>query len=54
MENTFISALKLLTELHDTNVTDKFRPRIETIIKKAKNMGYGYYDTLSDYYGDVS
>lgn len=47
IENTYEDALKLIAK---NNLHDKFKERCENIISDTQGIGWGFHDTLSDYY----
>ncbi len=53
LENIYIDAIKLLNEWDDTKLIEKFRPRMETLINKTEDVGWGYYDVLCDWYDEL-
>ncbi|VVB88128.1 Uncharacterised protein [uncultured archaeon] len=53
LENVYIDAIKLLNEWGDTKLIEKFRPRLETLVDKTENMGWGYHDVLWDWYDEL-
>jgi hypothetical protein len=53
LENVYIDAVKLLNEWGDTKLIEKFRPRMETLVNKTEDMGWGYHDVLWDWYDEL-
>ncbi|HLB69421.1 MAG TPA: hypothetical protein VJJ51_00085 [Candidatus Methanoperedens sp.] len=53
LENVYIDAIKLLNEWGDTKLIEKFRPRMETLINKTEDVGWGYHDVLWDWYDEL-
>ena len=53
MENAYVDALVLIAKPENRQMIDSFRPRIEMVIKQSEVMGYGYHDTLVDYYEEL-
>lgn len=53
LENVYIDAIKLLNEWGDTKLIEKFRPRMETLVDKTEDVGWGYYDVLCDWYDEL-
>jgi hypothetical protein len=53
LENVYIDAIKLLNEWGDTKLIEKFRPRLETLVMKTEDVGWGYYDVLCDWYDEL-
>lgn len=47
MESMFLKVLKFI---ESAALLDKFQLRAFNILKKAENTGWGFYDTLCDYY----
>jgi hypothetical protein len=47
LESMFSQAVKTL-QMSDEETVDHFVPRLESIIHRAYNIGWGYYDTISD------
>lgn len=53
LENVYIDAIKLLNEWGDTKLIEKFRPRLEMLVTKTEDMGWGYHDVLWDWYDEL-
>jgi len=53
LENVYIEAIKLLNEWGDIKLIEKFRPRMETLINKTEDVGWGYHDVLWDWYDEL-
>ena len=53
LENIYIDAIKLLNEWGDTKLIDKFRSRMETLVDKTEDVGWGYHDVLCDWYDEL-
>lgn len=53
LENVYIDAIKLLNEWSDIKLIEKFRPRLETLVNKTEDVGWGYYDVLCDWYDEL-
>jgi hypothetical protein len=53
LENVYIDAIKFLNEWCDTNLIEKFRPRLETLVNKTEDVGWGYHDVLWDWYDEL-
>ncbi len=53
LENVYIDAIKLLNEWGDIKLIEKFRPRLETLVNKTEDMGWGYHDVLWDWYDEL-
>ncbi len=53
LENVYIDAIKLLNEWGDTKRIEKFRPRMETLVDKTEDVGWGYHDVLWDWYDEL-
>ncbi len=53
LENVYIDAIKLLNEWGDTKLIEKFRPRMETLVNKTEDVGWGYHDVLWDWYDEL-
>jgi len=53
MESTFWEVVETLNRTNDTELTWKFRPRLKAIVDDTKGIGWGYYDSLSDFYGEL-
>ena len=53
LENFYIDAIKLLNEWGDTNLIEKFRPRMEILVDKTEDVGWGYHDVLWDWYDEL-
>ncbi len=53
LENVYIDAIKLLNEWGDKKLIDKFRPRMETLVDKTEDVGWGYHDVLWDWYNEL-
>ena len=50
MENIFDNVIKLLIDSTDSIIIAKSKPRLEEIIKKANDLGYGYPDSIEAMY----
>lgn len=50
LENVYMDVLKALSKPENKHLIEKFKPRINALIEKTEDMGWGYGDTLSDYY----
>ena len=48
LESMFIDVLKILMESKQETI-DKYLPRLRNLVGKAKGIGWGYYDNMSDY-----
>lgn len=46
----FLSAVKLINEVSDPAVTERFRPRAQKIVHDTDGMGWGFHDDLRDIY----
>lgn len=53
LENVYIDAIKLLNEWGDTNLIEKFRPRMEILVDKTEDVGWGYHEVLWDWYDEL-
>ncbi len=53
LENVYIDAIKLLKEWGDIKLIEKFRPRMETLVNKTEDVGWGYHDVLWDWYDEL-
>ena len=53
LENVYIDAIKLLNEWGDTRLIEKFRPRLEMLVNKTEDVGWGYHDVLWDWYNEL-
>ena len=49
LENVYIETIKLLNEWGDTKRIEKFRPRLETLVDKTEDVGWGYHEVLWDW-----
>ena len=49
LENVYIDAIKLLNEWGDTRLIEKFKPRLEMLVNKTEDVGWGYHDVLWDW-----
>jgi hypothetical protein len=47
LESMFYQIVKTL-QRSDEETIDHFLPRLESIVHRAYNIGWGYYDTISD------
>ena len=47
MESMYVNALQLIKK---ENLLEQFRDRCKKIVDKTSDMGWGFHDTLSDYY----
>jgi hypothetical protein len=45
MESMFEKALQALVK-SDKGTIEEYLPRLQTIVEKAQNIGWGYYDTI--------
>lgn len=52
LENVYIDILKTLAKLENRHLIDKFKPRLIALVDKTEDIGWGYHDTLSDYYAE--
>ncbi|MCG7848759.1 MAG: hypothetical protein MIO93_06220 [ANME-2 cluster archaeon] len=53
LENVYIDAIKLLNEWGDTKLIEKFRQRLEILVNKTEDVGWGYHDVLWDWYDEL-
>jgi len=53
LENVYIDTIKLLNEWGDTKLIEKSRPRMETLVNKTEDVGWGYHDVLWDWYDEL-
>jgi hypothetical protein len=53
MESMHEKVVSLLNKTEDARLIEHFRPRLEAIVKNAEGTGWGYYDNLSDLYGEL-
>lgn len=53
LENVYIDSIKLLNEWGDTRLIEKFRPRLEALVDKTEDVGWGYHDVLWDWYDEL-
>ncbi|MBU4223059.1 MAG: hypothetical protein KKA10_15820 [Euryarchaeota archaeon] len=53
LENVYIDAIKFLNEWGDTKLIEKFRPRMEILVNKTEDVGWGYHDVLWDWYDEL-
>ena len=47
LESMFEKALQALDK-PDKQTVEEFLPRLQNIVEKAEDIGWGYYDTISD------
>ncbi len=50
LENVYVDVLKTLAKPENKHLIDKFKLRLKVLVEKTEDMGWGYGDTLSDYY----
>jgi len=53
LESVYIETIKLLNEWGDTKLIEKFRPRLEILVIKTEDVGWGYHDVLWDWYDEL-
>ena len=44
LENVYIETIKLLNEWGDIKLIEKFRHRLEVLVNKTEDVGWGYHD----------
>ena len=49
VENMYYSAIEIILKNRDTIEIERYLSRIEKMVEKASGMGWGFYDTLTDY-----
>lgn len=49
IENMYHSAIKMILKNMDTIEIEKYLSRIDKMVAKTSGMGWGFYDTLTDY-----
>ncbi len=50
LENVYIDVLKTLSKPENVHLINAFEPRLQALVAKTEDMGWGYHDTLVDYY----
>jgi len=53
LESMFVRILSALKR-HPSNIQDQYLLRLESIVESAKDMGWGYYDYISDVFEEFS
>jgi len=53
LESVYIETIKLLNKWEDTKLIEKFRPRLEFLVNKTEDVGWGYHDVLWDWYDEL-
>ena len=53
MESMFKDVIDTLNKMGDTELTERFRPRLRRIVDNAEGIGWGYYDNLSDMFDEL-
>jgi hypothetical protein len=53
LESVYIETIKLLNKWEDTKLIEKFRPRLEILVNKTEDVGWGYHDVLWDWYDEL-
>lgn len=53
MDSTFKEVIDILKQTNDAELTRKFRPRLKAVVESSEGIGWGYYDHLCDFYGEL-
>jgi hypothetical protein len=52
VENVFIDAVKQFNELDDSELSNKFKPRLQWIVENCAE-GWAHRDTLEDWFEEL-
>ncbi|HIH20859.1 TPA: hypothetical protein HA244_06335 [Candidatus Micrarchaeota archaeon] len=50
LESMFFKAVKTLNKSGNLALIETFKPRLQAIVKKTEDMGWGYHDNLADFF----
>lgn len=53
MESAFEEVIETLNRTKDAELTRKFRPRLKAVVESTEGIGWGYHDSLCDFYGEL-